>query len=449
MTGGDDGQAEGLLQQGSHGLGRAADDQDAHRLDRAVLQDFLDGVDGAGVDGADEGVDLAPEHGHGHVHGLFRAFAGREALGHGHLLDALGRALAVPEGGVAQDVHGVHECRGRATGGHARAVAVGADVQLPAAGTDERVAADADGLDLQGPDQGRVLADGDAVALQQRDAVQQHGHVRGGAADVEDEGVLGLRGRAEDAHDRCGRAGKDGLHRDFPGELQGHGPAVGFDDVDVGLDVQVLEALLQGVGEGVEGAPDCRVVVDGANAPAEIQGLGHAVPLGHEVGLGGKGIGHGHFLLGVARAELADHAVDTDAFLAAARGHGLHILGAGLGRDGPAMVHAAREHMVLRAEGVGLGVDAGAGDDEHADLFGTSGDDGVGGEGRAQVEGADFRALAVPEDEAEDFGDGRKQVVVIRGHLGHGFHPAVPDADAVRVGSADIDSDKHMSDPWG
>jgi hypothetical protein len=37
---------------------------------------------------------------------------------------------------------------------------------------------------------------------------------------------------------------------------------------------------------------------------------------------------------------------------------------------------------------------------------------------------------------------------MIRGDLGHGFHPAFPDADAVSVGSSDIDSDKHKSDPW-
>ena len=302
---------------------------------------------------------------------------------------------------------------------------------------------------LEGAHQGRVLADGDAVTLQERGAVQEDRHVRGGTADIKDEGVLGFGGGAEDAHDRGRRAREDGLHGDLSGELQGHGPAVGFDDVDVGLDFQILEALFEGVGKGVEGAPDRGVVVDGADAPSEIEGFGHPVPLGHEIRLGGQGVGHGHLLLRIAGAELADHAVDADAIILAASGHGLHVLDTDLAGDRAAVVHASRKHVILRAQGVGLRIDSGSGDDEHADLLGAPRDDGVGGQGGAQVQGADVRALAVFENEAQHLGYGGEQVVVIRGDLGHGFHATVSDVDAVRVGSSDIDSYKHISVPWG
>ncbi len=173
------------------------------------------------------------------------------------------------------------------------------------------------------------------------------------------------------------------------------------------------------------------------------------MPLGDEVGLGGQDLGHGGLLLRIAGAELADHAVNPDSFLPAFGGQGLDLVDPGLGRDRSPVVHAARQDMVLAAHGVGLGIDAWARNDEHADLFRVAGDDGVGGQGGAQVDGADVRALAVLEDGAQGLGDGRQQIVVIRGNLGHGQQVAVPDAHAVRVGSSDIDTDKHRADPCG
>jgi hypothetical protein len=163
---------------------------------------------------------------------------------------------------------------------------------------------------------------------------------------------------------------------------------------------------------------------------------------------GSQGLGDGRFLLGVAGAELAHHPVDADAFLAAARGHGLDLFHPGLGGDGPAVVDASGQDVVLAAERICVRVNSRSGNDEHAHLFGAAGDDGVGGQGRAQVDGADFRPFAILQDGAQRLGDGREQVVVIRRDLGHGFHPPVPDADAVRVRSSDIYSDKHKSDPW-
>ncbi len=170
--------------------------------------------------------------------------------------------------------------------------------------------------------------------------------------------------------------------------------------------------------------------------------------LGHEVGLGGEGFGNGRFLFRVAGAEFAHHPVDADAFFTAARGQGLDLVHPGLGGDGPAMVDASGQDMILAAQSVSVRVDSRSGNDEHAHFFGVAGDDGVGGQGGAQVDGADFRAFAILQDGAQRLGDGREQVFVICRDLGHGFHPAVPDADAVRVSSSDIDSDKHKSDPW-
>lgn len=116
-------------------------------------------------------------------------------------------------------------------------MAIRSHLQVATAGANERVSTDADGLHLQGADEGLVLADGNAVAFQERDSVQEHGYICRRAADVQDQGVLGHRHRAQDTHDRGCRAGKDGLNRNLPGQADGHGPTVSLDDVDVGLEV--------------------------------------------------------------------------------------------------------------------------------------------------------------------------------------------------------------------
>ena len=209
-------------------------------------------------------------------------------------------------------------------------------------------------------------------------------------------------------------------------------------------DIQLREALFQSVGKGVAGPPDRGVVIGRADPPAEIEGFGHAVTHGHEVGLRGQDIGHGLFLLRVSGAELADHAVHAKSLVPAFGRQVADMFRAGLDGNHSAMVHTAGQNVVVSAHGIGSCVHAGAGHDEHARFFSRAGDDGVGGKGGAQVDGAHGGGVAFLQDDAQRFGDGGEQIPVVRRDLGQGFHAAVAYADAVRVGSSDIDSNKHI-----
>ena len=75
----------------------------------------------------------------------------------------------------------------------------------------------------------------------------------------------------------------------------------------------------------------------------------------------------------------------------------------GLDGNHSAMVHTAGQNVVVSAHGIGSCVHAGAGHDEHARFFGRAGDDGVGGKGGAQVDGAHGGGVAFLQDDAQRY----------------------------------------------
>ena len=74
--------------------------------------------------------------------------------------------------------------------GHRRALTVGADLKGAVVPGDPAVAAETDADRFEGPDQGGAAGNIDAVGFEKGGAVDQQGDIGGGAADIEENGVV-------------------------------------------------------------------------------------------------------------------------------------------------------------------------------------------------------------------------------------------------------------------
>ena len=163
----------------------------------------------------------------------------------------------------------------------------------------------------------------------------------------------------------------------------------------------------------------------------------------HEVRLGVQGLLEGQLEIGIARRELAHPGVDLEPCGAAGLEPGPG-LGLAQGRGLPApVVRAAGDHVEMLAHGVGHGVDARPGADEHAHGFGQAFHDGVGGQGGGEVQARDVGRVGLGQNRGEDLPDGGQQVAVAGLGLGPGRDAPLVHQDGVCVRASHVDSEQH------
>jgi hypothetical protein len=127
------------------------------------------------------------------------------------------------------------------------------------------------------PDQGFLPLYGNTLAFQQGNAVGEEGDVRGGAADIQGNGVLPAVSQAENTHDAGRRTGKDGLDGVFDGLLDADGATVGFQDIDGSRDTLFPIELENGLDKSSVKAGDGGIQIGRGDAAAEIEMPGEAM----------------------------------------------------------------------------------------------------------------------------------------------------------------------------
>ena len=166
--------------------------------------------------------------------------------------------------------------RQKGKGDHPAAV----QIQAPLPEADGAVPSQKEGVHVHAVDGGLPGSDLDPALRGQGDFVPHHGHIRGGAAHVHDHRV-GLSRQDAAAHQTGRRAGKQGLHRVFPGQFLGHKAAVAAHKGQGHLHAPVLHDMLHRL-KKFRDQGDQPGVQKRARPPAEyVHLIGHLAGGGH------------------------------------------------------------------------------------------------------------------------------------------------------------------------
>jgi len=359
------------------------------------------------------------------------------------------------------DVEGIQQRGTRAAERHGRAFAQGtgmhAGLRALPFHAQQGIAAHADGQGGQRTHQRPAAAHAHAVTVHHRRALGEQGHVRGGAAHIQQHGAGIFRHggtQGQYAHDAGRRAGQDGLHGFLPGQGRRDGPAVGLEQTQGGPDARCLQALLHGGQKAVHDAGHGGIVIGRGDAAREIEFAGQAVPAhGRESG-SAHHVGHGQLMRGIAGRELA-HA-----------GHGPHALlfpgGAGVGQGAgiqrrhfhTAMVQTAGQDADVVPDGETGGRQTRPGAQRQGHAVGPALHQGVDGQGGAHghpVRGTQARrALGAEFFFQSLFQSGqcrthrRGQIFVAGGRLGPGQDAFRPAKHGIGMRAARIDPQKRL-----
>ena len=359
------------------------------------------------------------------------------------------------------DVEGIQQRGERAAESHGRAFAQGARMHaglraLPVH-AQQGIPAHTDGQGGQRAHQRPAAAHAHAVAVHHRRALGEQGHVRGGAAHVQQHGTGILRhggAQGQDAHDAGRRAGQHRLHGFLPGQGRRDGAAVGLEQAQGGPDARLPQALLHGGQKAVHDAGHGGIVIGRGDAAREIELAGQAVPADrHEPG-GTHHLGHAQLVRGVAGRKLA-HA-----------GHGPHALlfpgGAGVGQGTgiqrrhlhAAMVQTAGQDADVVPDGEAGGRQSRSGAQGQGHAIGPALHQGVDGQGGAHghtLHAAQARRALGAESFFQSLFQsgqcrayGKGQVFVTGGRLGPGQDAFRPAKHGIGVRAARIDPQKRL-----
>ena len=111
--------------------------------------------------------------------------------------------------------------------------------------------------------------------------------------------------------------------------------------------------------------------------------------------------------------------------------------------DGSPVVYAAIHQVIVASHAEGFRINARAGGDDHAHPFRLGFDDGVGGEGGAQVQPGHLGRVHIHQNSSQGLPDGTEQIVMLGDYLGFGLDFKAIQDDGVRVGAAYVNSQKH------
>ena len=124
-----------------------------------------------------------------------------------------------------------------------------------------------------------VILDRDALRFEQRHSIGKQRNIRRRATDIDRNGIHIIRNVRQHTHDRCGRAGQNGLDRRFAGLFEFDRTTVGFQNVKRNIHAQLVHIGFQLVCELVLKVPDSFIQIRRRNATREIQRTGQLVAL--------------------------------------------------------------------------------------------------------------------------------------------------------------------------
>ncbi len=119
--------------------------------------------------------------------------------------------------------------------------------------------------------------DRDAEGFEERNPVGEEGNIRGGAADVQSDGVASAAGRCQDSHDAGRRSREYRLNGKFHGFRDVKGSPVRLQDVDRNVDSPGADKMEHLIDEPLAEAPDRLIEIGRGDPAGKVEMTGHPV----------------------------------------------------------------------------------------------------------------------------------------------------------------------------
>jgi len=187
------------------------------------------------------------------------------------------RLFRIADHGHSENDHRIRWRRERPSASRGDSFPFRSDEDPSFSNADDAVAADADRLGSQSPDQCSVAFNGDAEGFEQGDASGKEGDIRRRPADIEGDGVAAAAGCRQDPHDAGRGAGKDRLDRIFHGLRDVECSPVRFQDIDRNRDFPGMDETKNLRDKSLIGSKDRFVEIGGGDPPGEIEPPRHPV----------------------------------------------------------------------------------------------------------------------------------------------------------------------------
>jgi len=405
----------------------------------------MDGVNRFVVDLRKDIPDVVRDHGGCFFHDGPGRFTDAPAQFPGQSGDSLLSFSGVAEGDDALHDHGVRRRGKRPAQGNGRSLSLRADHDFAFFDFNDAVAAHADGFGVKTANQRFTAVDGDAGRFQKRNAVGENGDVRGGAADVQRDGIFLDAGRRQHAHDSRRRTRMDGLHGAFQRFVDEDRSAVRLQNIDGNVRSDSGDELEDIVHKGIVDVMDGRVEVGGGDPAREIQLPRKGVPQGNDARLFREQFGGVELLLRIAAGKFANNADMPDGLFGNVIADFFHFPAADVLHGNAAVVDVTLGEIRVLSQVQRGGRKPRTAEQHHGNAVGFVLHNRVGGNGRAQNDALDIIDIVAGNQLLGRLQKRGHDICLIREHLGFFYQLKILNQNSIRMGSADVNTKYHYS----